>query len=156
MTPTELFLAYERIPRNLSRHYATLVPMEREDLESEGRVMLWKCAVSYDPSKGIPFAPWAHKMVNWAIQKMIAKHNKERKINTRCYPPGSPVFDSTKVGDIEDLSEQREVIEAAKRFKFLWRKVLGYSALYQSRFEDVSQVSISKHIRKAIERLQYC
>lgn len=152
MTPLELFEENKFIPTRLAIHYARLVPLEQEELESEGRVQLWECAVTYNKSLGIPFRFWAHKMINWSMQQMITRSYKSKEVNSRCFPPESLMF-SKSTADVENICEQRELIAKAKQNRFLWRKAIGYHAVAQAKVENVSQVSISKYIRKARQSL---
>lgn len=54
-----------------------------DDLVSEGNIGLIKAAEKYDPSRGVPFAPFAVVYIRRQIEKALGKESAEQRVENR-------------------------------------------------------------------------
>lgn len=159
------------IPRICARDWWRMYRLEQEDLYMEGAVALVKAARSFDPSKGVPFRPWAFIKVRGHVTDVVRRHiRKERdwEGNFVRYSflqqeneEGDPLFDlADPYENVEKLVLDKEKIRLLKHIpkreaEAVLRAMRGETANEIGSVMGVSQGRVYQMLINARARLQH-
>lgn len=75
-----IYQELHKLAAHLAKDYSPTYGVDKHDLKQEALVAVWKCAKTWDRTRGVPFKSYAIKHMKWAIRNASKRKGQKHSV----------------------------------------------------------------------------